>query len=228
MLLKMSPFDSIQHLDATAFGAIRNLWLGWFAGTRPWEDVSTQTRLRFERVFEEHVGTAADAAVIQYASAVVAEMEAVRAGRPDVCVALVVGEPVEALDAAETVIPYKLQQDRGAAYERIFSTAAEEPQAPPRERQVGYLFDRVTRALWRKHGSQVEILTHQPIPSGERLAACDMYLAYFREILAREPDESGRMLRWLYGKQLPDTDAASAEGPAESLPAIIPKRRERK
>ncbi len=235
VLLKISPYDSIRRLDPAAFDALRDLWLAAFAGTRPWEDVSIDARTHLGPLFEKHVAAASDQAVIDYATATAEQMESQRGSRPDVCVALVLGEPEAADAAASSLIPFDLEQAKSAAYDEIFATAALTPQPPPVEREAGLLIDRVIRTLGDKHGSKVQILSRDALQSSQWAEACDMWVAYIREILALPPSEASRVLRHLYGEpeeEKPAVEEASADGSAGAgsmdTTRIVPRQRQQK
>jgi hypothetical protein len=232
MLEKISPFDSVRRLDPTAFAAIRDVWLAAFTEARPWEEVAEEARAQLGELFDRHVAESSDDAIIAYGAAVLQQMESVGGSRPDTCVALIVGEPDEAIDALNLLLTLTVRREKSAAYEQIFATALTAHQSPPTERQVRPLLDRVMRELRGRYGSKVEILSRKPLPSSQYAAACDMWIVYLKEILAAPPADASRILRYLYsGTEADDPDGedeAAASDAASSMPALIPSKRDGK
>ncbi len=226
-LVKLGFYESIRRVDPNAFATIRGLWLAVATGTRTMDQLMPEMRREIGTLVGRHIGAASDESAREYGSTMLAQLEHVRQLRPELCVRIFRDQSEASTIEVASLISMGLQQRENDALEGVFLSAALDPQQTPSQRQVSHLFDRVNNELYKRYGNKLLVLSRSSIPKGERVAACDMFLAYIREILSLDRDEGSKMLRYMFADADVAVQPASSGGSANLL-KVLPRQDGRK
>jgi len=140
-----------------------------------------------------NAGRASDASMISFQQTVGRVLDRLHDQSTDECYFFLF--PM-ASGAQPVVLDQPTAQALMAANAEVLRTAREQPQPPPTQVEVAPLLRQVVTTLRGSHGDEANVLFNIQAPGVDHRTACEMTIAFYREILELPAGNAGRVLRW--------------------------------
>lgn len=196
-LQKIPFYREIKGSDPQTYERMQGILRdGTRKGQSP-EMMASRIRSVINQAVATYIPHASDNAVIDYATAMIRQIEELNQINPELCYGFVFREAIK----LHKHLSKKSRQDALAATTAIIRTATHNPQPSPDASQSVALLEPVYTRLHAEYGDDLLLLDNPLGESVDKNKVCTMTAAMFKKVLDLPKKESGMVLRYMFSAQ---------------------------
>lgn len=198
-LLAEGPYRVLKRHEPSSYHAVLEAYRRMHAGRDSRAAYLHVANQQLSDAATRRFPTASPDSVLALMRATLPVVKSLQAKSADACFAFWFPEAPGIVDV-EPLISADDQRRLLELQAEVIRTSAEQPTAAPSTADVDAPLSKIIDAMYRRYGTDIQMLSHVEDPGIDRAKACDMTTSLYESIMALPPEVSGKLMRGLVGR----------------------------